>query len=142
MRGSGAPAIQYLSDPINFSAADMLAGRRKHEERKSKRECAAEWITETLQAAPLLASALNDAAMTAVERDRQFSMDAFERARKDMRDAGRLVLERKPEATPAEWWYWLTGHPAPDWYKPDADPSSADPSRARVDPHTCGCCGT
>ena len=132
---SGAPAIYYLSDPITFSATEMLVGRRKCQERKSKRECAAEWITKTLETGPTTAAAFNDAAMAAVERDRQFSMDAFERARKDMRDAGRLALERKPETNPAEWWYWLTGRPAPEWHTRDADPTSADPSRAWTPTH-------
>lgn len=141
---SGAPAIHYLFDPVTFSATEMLVGRRKSEERNSKRENAAEWITKALETGPSTAAALNDAAMTAVNRDRQFSMDSFERARKDMRDAGRLSLERKPETNPAEWWYWLSDHSAPDWFAPiaDTEPTSAVPSRARVDPHTCGSCGS
>lgn len=140
----GAPAIRYLSDPITFSASEMLTGRHKRGEHRSKRERAAEWITKTLDMGPKSAAALNDAALTTVDRDRDFSMDAYERARKDLREAGRLVLERKPETSPAEWWYWLADKPAPDWYVAGAsiEATSADPSRARVDPHTCGTCGS
>jgi hypothetical protein len=134
---SGAPLVHYLSDPLNFSATEMLVGRRKNAERKSKREAAAEWVTKALEAGPMTAASLNDAAMTAVDRDRQFSMDSFERARKDMRDAGRLALERKPEINPAEWWYWLSDHPAPEWYAPsgNTEATSAVPTRARRPPH-------
>ncbi len=141
---SGAPVIYFLSDPIDFSPSEMLVGRRKHEERKTKREYAAEWITEALQHGPMTASDLNDAAMSAVGEMRQFSMDAFERARKDMRDAGRLGFDRKPETNPAEWWYWLADRWAPDWYKPNTNPesTSAAPSRARVGSPTCGSCGS
>ena len=133
----GAPAIHYLSDPITFSATEMLVGRRKTEERKTKRECAAEWIAKTLETGPMTAAALNDAALTVVDRDRQFSMDAFERARKDMRDAERLALERKPGTNPAEWWYWLTDRGVPDWHASDgeAEPTSAAPSCAHGPPH-------
>ena len=126
----GVPAIYYLPDPVTFSAEDMLASHRKREERRSKRERAAEWTTTTLEAGPMTAAALNGAAMTAVERDRQFSMDAFERTRKDMREAGRLMFERKPETNPAEWWYWRTDRPAPEWYTRGPEPTSAAPSRA------------
>ncbi|NOT00450.1 MAG: AAA family ATPase [Phycisphaerales bacterium] len=141
---SGAPTIRYLSDPVNFSASEMLVGKRRNEERKSKREFAAEWIAETLADSPMTAAALNDAAMTAVEEDRQFSMDAFERARKDMRDARRLVFERKPGIDPAEWWYWLADKAAPDWFVVEggAGATSANDPRARVDPQTCGTCGS
>lgn len=141
---SGVPAINYLTDPITFSASEMLAGRRQSGDRKSKREHAADWITETLANGPMLAATLNEAAIQAVERNRTFSMNALERARKDMRDAGRLCYERKPEANPAEWWYWLRGRQPPAWFAPAAEPesTSAAPSCARVDPHTCGSCGT
>ena len=114
---SGAPAIYYLPDPVNFSAAEMLVGRRKSEERKSKREIAAEWIMEALKFGPQTAVALTNGAMAAVNQDHQFSIDAFERARKDMRNAGRLEFERRPGSNPAEWWYWLTDHSAPDWFR-------------------------
>jgi len=138
----GVPAIYYLHDPITFSPGEMLVSHRNHEERKSKRERATEWIMTTLKAGPMTAAALNDAAMTAVERERLFSMDAFERARKDMREAGRLMFERKPETNPAEWWYWRTDRPAPEWYARSPEPTSAALSPARVDPQTCGSCGT
>lgn len=129
---SGTPTISYLTDPVTFSASEMLVGSRKSEERKSKREHAAEWITKTLERGPMTAAALKDAAMTAVARDRQFSMDSFERARKDMRDAKRLVFQRKPETNPAEWWYWLDDQSAPGWYARggDTEAYSADSSRA------------
>ncbi len=142
---SGAPAIHYLDDPVTFSAGEMLVTRRKREEYKSKREKAAEWITTTLEAGPMTAAALSDAAMAIVEANHLFSMDAFERARKDMREAGRLTLERKPDTNPAEWWYWRTDRRAPEWHASssgDGEASSADPSRARVDPQTCGSCGS
>jgi hypothetical protein len=122
---SGAPYIYYLPDPINFSAAEMLVGSRKAEERKSKRELAADWIAETLEIGPKTAVALNEAAMATVKADRQFSMDSFERARKDMRNAGLLTLERKPDTNPAEWWYWLAESWAPDWYRPANDDGEA-----------------
>ena len=59
---------------------------------------------------------LQNAAMKAVDQDRQFSMDSLERARKDMRIAGRLEFERRPGSNPAEWWYWLTWNSAPEWH--------------------------
>ena len=140
----GAPAIHYLSDAITFPAAEMLTGRRKGDERTSKREVAAEWIMKPLEAEPMTVAALSDAALAAVSSDRRFSMDAVERAKTDLPKAGRLAVERKPETNPAEWWNWLTDGPAPDWYVPGGndDATSAFSSRARVDPHTCGSCGS
>lgn len=139
-----APAIRYLDDPIAFSAAEMLVGRRKGQERKTKREHAAEWIAQTLRAGPLTAAALNDSAMTAVEDNSPFSINAFELARKDLRDAGRVIIERRPSINPAEWWVWLDDGAAPDWFACSvaAESTSAFASRARVDPHTCGTCGS
>ncbi len=133
----GVPTIGFLEDPVTFSASEMLAGRRPSKERKTKRELAAEWIENTLELGPRLASELNDLALKAVAADRRFSMDAFERARIDLRDADRLCYERKPEVNPPEWWYWLTSGPPPSWFNGTEEvASSADSSRARVGPPT------
>lgn len=128
---SGAPAVCYSDDKVTFSAEEMLLGRRKAEERKSKREHATEWITKTLESGPQTAIALNDAALATVNRDRLFSMDAFEKARKDLRDSGRLEYERKPEVNPAEWWYWIKDQRPPDWY---VSSSTSAESRAHAKP--------
>ena len=143
---SGAPTIQYVSGPVDYSATEMLAGRRRGDGRGTKRENATEWIMQALESGPATAVGLTDAAIAAINQDktRRFSRDAFERARKDLRDEGRLRYERKPGSGPAEWWYWLPDGPAPDWYVAGDSlaPTSADPWCARVDPHTCGSCGS
>ncbi|MCO6436920.1 MAG: AAA family ATPase [Phycisphaerae bacterium] len=113
---TGAPYIHYDFAPVTFTPGEMLIGQRKGEGRKSKRECAAEFIANALDLGPMTAADLNVKALSEVETDRQFSMDAFERARTDLRKAGRLCFERRPETDPAEWWYWLADRSPPEWF--------------------------
>lgn len=122
---SGEPALEFLNDPITFSASEMLAGKRQSDGCKSKQEAAADWIVQVLLAGPQRTIFVNDCAIQESKSNPGFSLDAYERTRARMHKNGRLMYKRKPGAAPAEWWYWLPDHAGPEWFVGQADVPTA-----------------
>lgn len=113
------PAVYFLSDPIEFTARDMFAGSIQASDRPTKRSAASDWIEQFLEHGPSTAKAMNEAAAAAVEASDTFSLDAYGRAKRQKKDAGRLIMDRAPGVNPPEWWLWLADGYAPEWHKSD-----------------------
>jgi hypothetical protein len=114
---NGAPRIEYLREPVHFTASDMLMRRRRTLDTPSKQDRAEEFIKDFLANGPRLADELKRAAESEIASQAQFSLDAFERARREAVKAGWLCRERRPEIPQTEWWVWLDGSAPPEWFR-------------------------
>lgn len=118
---NGAPAIHFLDDPIDFTAREMLGGQVRKSDQPTKPQRAWEWIEDYLATGPTTMAEMNKAASLAAEREKLFSYPAYEKAKRQAKTDGRLVVKRKPGQKAAEWWVWLAAGWPPDWCKCESD---------------------
>lgn len=130
---NGAPAIHFLHDPIDFTARDMLGGFAKAANQQTKPQRAWEWIEDYLETGPTTMAEMNKTATLEAQKDNAlFSTDAYARAKREAKTAGRLIVVKRPDQPETEWWTWLEDGSPPDWYSEIGTSNVGKPTGSNV----------